>query len=59
MVPESTVAHERMPRCKTAKDQISVLACADEEGSEQVPLMFFGASWEPRGVKKKTDFTLV
>ena len=54
MAPDVTIAEERIPGRKKAKERLSVLACANEEGSERIPLMFIRTAWKPRAFKKKT-----
>ena len=54
MAPDVIVARERMPGKKKAKERISVLACANGDGSERIPLMIIASALKPRAFKKKT-----
>lgn len=53
MAPETTSALTRSEGWKKSKDWITVLVCANSDGSEKDPLMFIGNALRPRAFKKK------
>lgn len=53
MEPNTTIARERLLGRKKEKQRISVLACANGDGSKKFELIIIGSSWKPRSFKKK------
>eukprot|EP00171_Calliarthron_tuberculosum_P002433 IDg2433t1 len=53
LAPDSTVATARPLGRKKMKDRITVLVCANADGSEKFELMFIGTALRPRPFKKK------
>lgn len=58
MAPTTTVAAAKLAGRKKEKERISVLACANAEGSEKFELMIIGKSRKPRAFKKRTGSEL-
>lgn len=52
--PDRTVAQSRPLGRKKMKDRITVLVCANANGSEKFELMFIGTAAKPRPFKKKS-----
>lgn len=59
LAPTQTIALERVPGRKKANYRISVLLCANMDGSEKIELLFIGTSTELRAFKKKSGSELV
>lgn len=58
MAPDTTIACQRIPGRKKAKELISVLVCANADGSENLEFLIIVNSFKPRTFKKKTGYEL-
>lgn len=54
MAPDRTVSAHRPQGRKKSKDRITVLVCANADGSDKFELMFIGSSLQPRAFKKRS-----
>ena len=54
MAPDRTIAREASPGRKMAKYRITILPCANADGSEKIELMVIGSSKMPRVLKKES-----
>ena len=52
LAPDTTVATKGLPGWKKMKDRITLLICANDEGSEKMELMIIGNALRPRPFKK-------
>lgn len=58
MAPDLIIAGKRILVRNKAKERLSILVCANENGSERFSLIFIGTSWKPRVFKKKSSSEL-
>lgn len=54
LAPDRTVSLQRPLGRKKSKDRITVLVCANSDGTEKYELMFIGTALRPRPFKKKS-----
>lgn len=52
MAPDKTIALERLPGRKKAKERITIMPCANADGTEKIELMFIGSALNPASLKR-------
>lgn len=56
--PDRTVSRMRSSGCKRSKDRITVLVCANSDGSEKIESMLIRISLKLWAYQKKLDLSL-